>query len=151
MIAQIPWSSFPAIEATLNGSSAVLLAAAWLCIKRNNWRAHATLMIAAVVTSAAFLTCYLSYHAYRVRHGVGVTRFPPSAWRPMYLSVLVSHTVLAVVILPLILTTLYFAIRRRWTRHRRISAVTLPLWLYVSVTGVVVYWMLYHLAPGLAH
>jgi uncharacterized membrane protein YozB (DUF420 family) len=142
---------FPEINATLNGASALLLIAAYVCIKRNRWRTHAALMIAAVATSAAFLACYLTYHAYRVRHGIGVTRFPTSAWKPIYLGILTSHTILAVVILPLIFATLFFAWRRRWPSHRRISVITLPLWLYVSITGVVVYWMLYRLAPTLAH
>jgi len=139
----------PAVNATLNGASAALLLIGYLFIRQNRWRVHAVCMLGAVLMSAAFLTCYLTYHVYRMRHGIGVTRFPPSQWRPIYLSVLISHTILAVVILPLIFTTLFMAATRRWAAHRYIAVITFPLWLYVSITGVVVYWMLYHLAPTL--
>ena len=141
----------PLVNATLNGTSAALLSVAYVLIKNNRVRAHAAVMIGALVTSAAFLTCYLLYHAYRVRQGIGVTHFPASSWKPVYLAILTSHTILAVVILPLIAVTVWMAYNRRWAAHRRVSVVTLPLWFYVSVTGVVVYWMLYRLAPTLAH
>lgn len=145
------WHGLPAINATLNGASAVLLVAAFVLIKRRRYTAHATLMISALVTSAAFLTCYLIYHGMKAKHGEGLTRFPASPWKPIYQIILLTHTILAVVILPLILGSVSFAWGRRWLAHRRISNFTFPLWLYVSVTGVVVYWMLYHLAPTLAH
>ena len=143
--------SFPLVNASLNGTSAVLLVAAYGFIRARRFVAHATMMIAAVITSAAFLVCYLIYHALRVRMGITLTRFPDSALRPLYLTILLTHTVLAIVILPLVLTTLWRAGRRQWDRHRRISVIAFPLWLYVSVTGVIIYWMLYHVAPTLRH
>jgi len=98
-------------------------------------------MLTAFSTSVLFLICYLTYHIFH-----GVTRFPGHGFvRSFYLALLGSHTVLAVVIVPLVLTTLYRALRGRFDRHRRVARWTLPLWFYVSVTGVVVYWMLYHL------
>lgn len=142
---------FPVINATLNGASAVFLVIAYGLIKARRFAAHATMMIAALITSAAFLTCYLTYHTLRVRQGITVTHFPQSALRPYYMLLLGSHTILAVVILPLILLTVLWASRRNWRLHRRISVWTFPLWLYVSVTGVMVYWMLYHVAPKLGH
>jgi uncharacterized membrane protein YozB (DUF420 family) len=143
--------NFPLVNATLNGASAVFLLIAYVLIKARRYAAHATMMMAAVVTSTAFLGCYLTYHYLRVRQGITVTRFPASGLRPLYLTILLSHTFLAVVILPLVALTLFRAFRREWFGHRRISVWTFPLWLYVSVTGVVIYWMLYHIAPGLRH
>lgn len=140
---------FPWINASLNGVSAALLAIGYLCIRNGRWRAHAFFMISALITSAAFLSCYLTYHYIRVRHGIGITRFPESKWKPLYLAILGSHSILAIVILPLVLITLSRALHRRWSLHRWIARITLPLWFYVSVTGVVVYWMLYQLAPKL--
>ena len=140
---------FPLVNATLNGASALFLLAAYVLIKTRRYAAHATLMMAAVLTSTAFLGCYLTYHWLRIRQGITVTHFPQSTLRPVYLTILTSHTILAVVILPLVALTLSRAFRRQWMRHRRISAWAFPLWLYVSVTGVVIYWMLYHVAPGL--
>ena len=142
---------FPRVNASLNATSAACLALGYFCIKRNQVRAHVTMMISALVTSIAFLICYLTYHFWRYRHGIGVTRFPQSSWKPLYLTILTSHTILAVVILPLIFLTLWRATTRRFDLHKRISVITLPLWFYVSVTGVAVYWMLYHLAPTLTH
>lgn len=144
-------ADFPRVNATLNGASAAMLAIGYVFIKRKQVRAHAAMMISALITSAAFLACYLIYHVSRARHGIGVTLFPQSNWKPLYLTILTSHTILAVVILPLIFLTLSRALRRRWDLHRRISVITLPLWFYVSVTGVVVYWMLYRLAPTIQH
>lgn len=142
---------FPVINATLNGASAAFLLIAYGLIKARRFVAHVTMMIAALVTSAAFLTCYLIYHILRARMGITVTHFPQGALRPYYLLLLGSHTILAVVILPLILITVWRASHRNWRLHRQISVWTFPLWLYVSVTGVMVYWMLYHVAPKLAH
>lgn len=141
---------FPVINATLNGASAVLLLLAYGLIKAKRYAAHATTMIGALITSAAFLACYLTYHTMRVRQGITVTHFPAGALRPFYLLLLGSHTILAVVILPLIFLTVWWASRRNWRMHRLISVWTFPLWLYVSVTGVIVYWMLYHVAPNLS-
>jgi len=137
----IPLSYFPALDATLNATSALLLTAGYVFIRRKNVRAHKICMLAAVVTSLLFLACYLWYHA---NHGV--TRFRGrGVLRGFYLALLTSHTVLAALIVPLVIVTLYRAWNRLFDRHKRIARWTLPLWIYVSVTGVVVYWMLYHL------
>jgi uncharacterized membrane protein YozB (DUF420 family) len=136
----IPLSDFPALDAVLNALSAALLALGYFFIRRKNVPAHRICMLSAFATSTLFLVCYLWYHAHH-----GVTRFAGrGAARGFYLALLGSHTILAVVIVPLVLTTLYRAWRRRFDSHRRIARRTLPLWLYVSVTGVVVYAMLYH-------
>jgi putative membrane protein len=141
----IPLADFPAIDATLNAASAVLLVAGYVCIRWRKIAAHRAFMICAFGTSTLFLCCYLWYHAHH-----GVTRFPDLGLiRTFYLLLLGSHTLLAAVIVPLILITLSRALRRNFARHRLIARWTLPLWVYVSVTGVLVYWMLYHLAkPG---
>jgi uncharacterized membrane protein YozB (DUF420 family) len=98
-------------------------------------------MIAALVTSTAFLACYLYYHAH-----VGSIHFPGTGWaRPLYFTILISHTILAVVIVPMIIITLSRALRARFDRHRMIARWTFPLWLYVSITGVVIYFMLYRI------
>ena len=142
---------FPPLNGALNGASAVLLLIGWTFIKRGRVTAHRNTMISAFGTSTAFLACYVTYHVLRAMRGIGVTRFPDSAIKPYYLALLLSHTVLAVVALPMILTTLYRAYHRQWVQHRKIARITFPVWLYVSVTGVIVYWMLYHVAPKLAH
>ncbi len=137
----IPISYFPAIDATLNATSALLLTAGYVFIRRKNVQVHKACMLSAVVTSTLFLVCYVWYHAHH-----GVTRFGgQGVVRGFYLTLLASHTVLAAVIVPLVLVTLYRAWREMFDRHKRIARWTLPLWIYVSVTGVVVYWMLYHL------
>ena len=141
--------TFPVVNATLNGVSAALLLAGFLFIKRGRVAAHVTMMLSALVTSTAFLACYITYHTIRVRHGITVTHFPPGWIHPIYIIILTSHTILAIAILPLIGVTLYRAIRKEWDRHRAIASITFPLWFYVSVTGVVIYWMLYQLAPRL--
>lgn len=134
---------WPALNAALNASSAVLLVAGFLCIRQRRVLAHQRLMWSAAGVSAVFLVSYLAYHA-----RVGSVRFTGTGWiRPVYFAVLISHTVLAVVIVPLVLRTLWLGQRRQDARHAAIARWTLPLWLYVSVTGVVVYWMLY----GLEH
>jgi uncharacterized membrane protein YozB (DUF420 family) len=141
---------FPIVNATLNGTSAVLLLIGYILIRQHKWRAHATVMIIALISSATFLGFYLTYHYLRIRQGIGVTRFPDIPQiQSIYYVILITHTILAVVILPLIFVTLYRASRRRWPKHMQMGKITLPLWFYVSVTGVVVYWMLYHLAPAL--
>jgi uncharacterized membrane protein YozB (DUF420 family) len=145
------WHHLPVVNATLNGVSAVLLIAAFIMIKRRRVTAHATLMICAFAASTVFLSCYLIYHWQKHLHGEMLTRFPPGAWHPWYISILISHTILAVVILPLIFASFYLAWKRTWLLHHKVSSITFPLWTYVSVTGVVVYWMLYHLAPTLAN
>lgn len=132
-------SQLPAVNAVLNTTSATLLAYGYWLIRRARRSAHRRCMIAAFGVSVLFLTSYVIYH-----YHAGSVRFPGTGWvRPVYFSVLVSHIVLAAVILPLILVTFARALRGRFEPHRRIARWTLPLWLYVSVTGVVVYVMLY--------
>ncbi|NCX98040.1 MAG: DUF420 domain-containing protein [Planctomycetia bacterium] len=134
-------------NAVLNSLAAVLLVAGWSFIKRGNVRAHRAAMVAAFVTSAVFLACYLTYH-YLVGHvpfrGAGVVR-------PVYFAILISHILLAVAVPVLALRMFFLAWKGRWEAHRRLGRWTMPIWLYVSVTGVVIYAMLYHLpaAAGL--
>jgi len=134
-------TDLPRINATLNGLATVLLIAAWIFIKRRRLVAHRNLMIAALVCSALFLTSYLVYHAQ-----VGSVRFQGiGPVRTVYFTILITHTVLAALVPFLVGITVWRAYRRRWDRHVRIARFTLPIWLYVSVTGVVVYWMLYQM------
>jgi len=135
----------PAVNASLNGLSAVFLAFGYIFIRRKNKIAHRNCMIAAFVTSIVFLICYLAYHTYLgvVLHR-GPTHFLKPEWfRPIYLAILLTHTVLAMVIVPMILVTLNRARRQDFEAHKKIARWTLPLWMYVSVTGVLVYWLLY--------
>ena len=133
----------PALNACLNSASAVLLAAGFACIRRRRIAAHRACMVGAFGTSCLFLVSYLTYHSQ-----AGTTRFTGQGWiRPLYFAILGSHTVLAAVIVPLVLLTLRRALRRDFIRHARLARWTLPLWLYVSVTGVVVYVLLYQVAP----
>lgn len=132
-------SSFPAINASLNAATAILLVFGYTLIRQKALTAHTMCMLAACLTSVLFLGFYLTYHFYH-----GATRFPGQGpVRLLYFSVLISHTILAVVNVPLVIITLVWAFKSRFDLHRRIARVTLPIWLYVSVTGVVVYWMLY--------
>ena len=134
-------SDLPTVNATLNTISTVFLTIGFLMIRRRKIVAHRNCMIAAFVVSGLFLTSYLIYH-----YHAGSTPFEGSGWiRSVYFAVLIPHIILAATILPLALITLYFALRKRFTKHRRIARWTLPIWLYVSVTGIIVYWMLYHL------
>jgi len=134
----------PAVNASLNGLSAILLAAGFTFIKRGNKIAHRNCMISALASSAAFLACYLTYH-FTVKT---ITRFVnPPEWRPVYLAILISHTILAMVILPLIVATVIFAAKGNFERHKKFARWTWPLWMYVSVTGVVVYLFLYQIFP----
>ena len=141
------YSIFPAINATLNGTSAVLLVIAHRMIKGGRMAAHRAMMLAAVGTSTLFLISYVAYHLllyYRTHSGS--MHFQGRGWsRPLYFSILLSHTILAAVIVPLVIITLSRALRERFDRHRAIARWTYPIWLYVSVTGVVIYLMLYHL------
>ena len=139
----IPLTALPALNATLNGACALLLLAGFLCIRRRRVAAHKACMASACVASALFLASYLTYH-----YQVGSVRFTGQGWvRPVYFAVLLSHTVLAAAVVPLALVTLARALRGRFDRHVRIARWALPVWLYVSVTGVIIYWMLYHLFP----
>jgi uncharacterized membrane protein YozB (DUF420 family) len=134
-------SDLPALNATLNGIAAVFLAAGYVCIRRGNRRAHRACMIAAFVASALFLASYVIYHAQ-----AGSKPFPGTgAVRAVYFAILVTHIGLAAVILPMAIVTLARALRGRFDRHVRIARRTLPIWLYVSVTGVAIYWMLYRM------
>lgn len=136
--------TLPAVNAALNATSAVLLALGFRAIRAGDRRRHRALMLAAVGTSTLFLASYLTRVAL-----TGTHRFPgEGALKAAYLVVLGSHTVLAALAAPLVIGTLVFALRARFPSHRRIARVTLPVWLYVSVTGVLVYVMLYHLAPA---
>lgn len=137
-------SLLPHLNALLNSTSAVLLISGYAFIRRGRVRAHRTCQVSAVVTSTLFLVSYLTYHYYH-----GTTRFAGQGIaRPLYFTILISHTILAIVIVPLVLVTLYRAARGNFERHRKIARWTLPLWLYVSVTGVVVYLMLYQIYPA---
>ena len=134
----------PAINASLNGLSAVFLTAGFVFIRRENKIAHRNCMIAAFSTSVIFLGCYLTYHL----SVQTVTHFRNPEWfRPVYLAILLTHTVLAVVIVPMILITLNRARLQRFELHKKIARWTWPLWMYVSVTGVVVYLLLYQIFP----
>ena len=131
----------PGVNAVLNTSAALLLVIGYVLIRRRKVYAHRNVMIAAFSVSVLFLTCYLVYHAQ-----VGSVRFQRSgAIRPVYLSILLTHTVLAALVPFLAVVTLYRGLKGNYDRHRRLARWTLPIWLYVSVTGVVVYWMLYRL------
>lgn len=133
----------PTINAALNATCAVLLVVAYRAIRRRDVARHRRWMLAASATSALFLASYLVYHA-----RVGSVRFlGAGAARAVYFTVLGSHTVLAVAVLPLVLRTLFLGLKRRDDAHRRLAKWTFPIWLYVSLTGVVVYVMLYHLYP----
>jgi uncharacterized membrane protein YozB (DUF420 family) len=132
-------SVFPALNATLNGASAVLITTGRLLIRQKRVQLHRACMIAAVATSTVFLGCYLYYHAH-----VGSVHFPGQGWvRPVYFTLLISHTILAATVVPLVLISLFAALRGSFDRHRRVARWTFPIWLYVSVTGVVVYVVLY--------
>jgi putative membrane protein len=129
----------PAVNAILNATAAVLLVWGYVLIRRHRKQTHKRVMIAAFITSCAFLVCYVIYHAQ-----VGSVRFQhPGAIRTVYLSILATHTVLAAAVPPLALVTLNRGLSARFDKHRAIARWTLPIWLYVSVTGVVVYLMLY--------
>ncbi len=140
----IPLSSLPALNASLNAASGVLLLVGYFFIRRKRVTAHKACMVAAFSVSTLFLLSYLYYH-----YHVGATHFSGQGWiRPFYFTLLISHTVLAALIVPLALTTLYHAVTGRFDRHVRIARWTLPIWIYVSFTGVIIYWMLYHLFPA---
>jgi uncharacterized membrane protein YozB (DUF420 family) len=134
-------TDLPAVNAFLNASSAALLATGYALIRQGRRDAHRRTMLAAVACSALFLTSYLVYHFH-----VGSVRFRGQGpIRTVYFSILITHTILAVTIVPLVAATLVPALRGRFDRHRRLARITLPLWAYVSVTGVVIYLMLYRM------
>lgn len=132
---------FPALNAGLNGASAVLITTGHALIRRQKIRLHRACMISAVFTSSLFLVSYLYYHAH-----VRSVHFPGTGWvRPIYFTILISHTVLAAAVVPLVLLSLTYGLREKFDRHRRIARWAYPVWLYVSITGVVVYVMLYQI------
>jgi uncharacterized membrane protein YozB (DUF420 family) len=134
-------SIFPALNASLNGASALLIATGRILIGRGKVSLHRACMIAAVATSTLFLASYLYYHAH-----VGSVRFPGQGWvRSAYFTLLISHTVLAAAVVPLVIWSLTLGLRRRFDQHRRIARWTYPIWLYVSITGVLVYVVLYQI------
>jgi putative membrane protein len=134
-------SDLPTLNAFLNASSAVLLGLGFVMIKAGRREAHRRLMTAALATSSLFLVSYLVYH-----FNVGSVRFSGNGvLRAVYLTILATHTVLAIAIVPLVLVTFARARRGDFSAHRRLARLTLPFWAYVSVTGVVIYWMLYRL------
>jgi len=140
-------ADLPPVNATLNALSAVFLSCGLYFIRRKRQNAHRNCMIAAFITSTLFLVCYITYHTYLARYlHRGPTVFRDPAWfRPIYLAILVSHTLLAIVIVPMAIMTLSRAFKQRFDAHKRIARWTWPLWMYVSVTGVVIYFLLYHL------
>jgi uncharacterized membrane protein YozB (DUF420 family) len=137
------YAFFPTLNATLNGASGVLLLTGRVLISRGRIAAHRACMIAAMITSALFLGCYLFFH-----FEVGNILFLGQGWaRRVYFAILISHVTLAIVIVPLAIITLRYGLKARYDRHRAIARWTWPLWMYVSVTGVIVYFMLYRWFP----
>jgi uncharacterized membrane protein YozB (DUF420 family) len=139
----------PLINALLNSCSAGLLLAGFIFIKRGDKNRHRACMIAALITSTLFLTCYVIYHVGMQRvQGSAHTRFVDPAWfRPYYLALLASHLVLAIAIVPMVLLTVIHAARQNWEKHKRLARWTWPCWMYVSVTGVLIYLLLYRVFP----
>ena len=142
-------ADLPIVNAGLNGLSAIFLTAGYYFIRRKDRETHRKCMLAAFVTSTLFLICYLTYHGYLAYYlHRGPTIFKNPAWfRPIYLAILLTHTFLAVVIVPLVLVSLSRALKQRFDLHRKIARWTWPLWMYVSVTGVVIYLLLYQIFP----
>lgn len=139
-------NDLPAVNATLNALSTLFILAGWVMIRTERKVAHAFCMVSALVTSAAFLACYLVYHFLKAGH---VTHFTYPGWpKALYFFILGTHTPLAIVALPLLALTVIPAIRQRFDAHKRMARWTLPVWLYVSVTGVLVYFMLYVWFPS---
>ena len=149
---QVPLWVFdlPSTNATLNATCTVLLIAGWICIKRDLKKAHIGCMVTALLVSVAFLACYLTYHTMLQRYaGNASIRFTHQGGiRPVYFAILLTHVILAAVNLPMIILTVIPALRRRFDKHKRIARWTLPVWLYVSITGVLVYLMLYQWFPS---
>ncbi|HTS13641.1 MAG TPA: DUF420 domain-containing protein [Candidatus Limnocylindrales bacterium] len=135
----LPLSAIPALNAVLNGTSAVFLVVGFSFILRGKILPHKICMLSAFVCSSVFLIFYVYFHLH-----AGIIRFSGQGWiRPVYFTILISHTILAIVDVPLVLITLTYALSSRFAKHRRIARWTLPVWLYVSITGVIVYWLLY--------
>ena len=136
-------SDLPAVNASLNAISTIFISAGWYFIRRNFWQRHVACMITAIISSTLFLVGYLTYHVQ-----VGEKSSGYRGWlATIYFPILASHVLLAFVTLPLVILTLVPVFQRRWDKHRRIASWTMPIWLYVSVTGVLVYLTLYHWFP----
>ncbi|HEX8710039.1 MAG TPA: DUF420 domain-containing protein [Pyrinomonadaceae bacterium] len=142
--------TLPHVNAILNSISGLLLVAGFILIRRRRIRAHRACMLAAFVTSSLFLISYVLYHSLLAYYlGQGPTKFKGEGWiRPVYFVILATHTVLAIAVVPFVLITLFRGLREQFDRHRRIARWTLPVWLYVSVTGVAVYLFLYRIYPS---
>src|SRR6202166_430394 len=141
------WMFLPALNALLNGLCAIALCVGWYFLKHHKIGAHRTSMVLAFAFSSAFLVSYIVNHALH-----GDTIFPGhGSVRAVYLSILASHVILSVVALPMVLTTFFFSLTGRFAMHRRIARLTFPIWLYVSITGVIVYLMLYQIYVPTAH
>jgi len=143
------FTDLPAVNACLNGLCTVLLTAGFFLIKLGNKIAHRNCMVAALVTSTVFLACYLTYH-YKMKqvYGEAHTKFLDPAWfRPIYLAILFTHLLGAFAIVPLVIMTTSRALRERFDAHKKIARWTWPIWMYVSVTGVVIYLLLYQIFP----
>ncbi len=136
--------TLPVVNASLNGATTLTLLAGFICIKQGRKTAHAACMITSLVLSTVFLSCYLTYH-----FAGGLTKFTTPGWpKWVYYSILITHVPLAMIILPFIFAAVYFAARGRFETHKKITRILWPVWMYVSVTGVLIYVMLYHLWPG---
>ena len=142
-------TDLPAVNACLNGLSAIFLTTGYFFIRCGNRIAHRNCMVSAFVSSTIFLACYLTYHiGMRIHYGKGHTEFHDPQWfRPIYLVILFSHLTLAIAIVPLVLITLHRAVKQRFELHKKIARLTWPIWMYVSVTGVVIYLLLYQFFP----
>ena len=139
-------SFLPTFNAMLNAASGILIVIGFILIRRKRIAAHRACMIGAITCSSLFLISYVVYH---VGFGAGVTRFVGTGWvRTAYHTILISHTILAVTVVPFVIVTLKRALRSDFKRHRAVARWTFPIWLYVSVTGVIVYLMLYHFYPS---
>jgi putative membrane protein len=136
-------NDLPAINASLNFISTIFISCGWILIRRGHWRSHIACMITALISSTFFLAGYLTYHAQAGEKSSGYTGL--TAW--IYFPMLISHILLAFITLPLVILTLIPVFSRHWDKHRRIARWTMPIWLYVSVTGVLVYLMLYKWFP----
>ena len=143
------FTDLPAVNACLNSLSTVLLTVGYVFIKRGNKNAHRNCMVGALVTSTLFLACYVFYH-YKMKqvYGAAHTKFLDPAWfRPIYLGILFTHLIGAFAIVPLVLLTVSRAIRQKFDLHKKIARWTWPIWMYVSVTGVIIYLLLYQIFP----
>ncbi len=140
----ITFQDLPTVNATLNGISAILLAIGYTLIRTGHWRTHKKVMLSAFAVSVLFLISYVVYHA-----KAGDTLFQGQGWiRPVYFTILISHIILAASIVPLAIITLRRALGNKFLKHKKIARWTLPIWFYVSVTGVIIYFMLYHWYPS---